>query len=91
MIELFRKHILNKSLLLEVEDPKYAKDAVDFKIRTKRISFYEKCNFTLVENVFLNIYNYRLLLMKDPNFFINSYKHVIKKPMLKPLDPGSLL
>ena len=85
MIELFRKHILNKPLLLEVEDPQYAKDAVDFKIRTKRISFYEKCNFTLVENVFLNICNYRLLLMKDPNFFINSYKRVIKKSYAKTL------
>ena len=52
MIALFREYILNKPLLFEVEDPSHAKDTIDFKIRLKRISFYENSGFSLIDNVF---------------------------------------
>lgn len=50
-------------ILIEVEDPEFAKDAKDFSIRARRIAFYERNGFYLKEGVKLSNFGHPLLLM----------------------------
>ena len=91
IIELLRE--IYKSyhyLILEVEDPEYAKDEQDLNIRTRRIKFYEKCGL-LYAGIKTNVFHvdYMVLLMvceKEPSALevrekvIEMYRAMIKEP-----------
>lgn len=83
MLSLFKDYTHHVHLLFEVEDPNFAESKEDLTIRTRRISFYEKAGFKLIENVFLNVYGYHLLLMKTPDFKVEKYKRIVKQSYAK--------
>ena len=54
--ELEEKYSNKKGILLEVEDPGFAKNENEKSIQERRIRFYERANFQVVENLKVELY-----------------------------------
>ena len=62
--ELEEKYSTKKGILLEVEDPDFAKNENEKNIQERRIRFYERANFQVVENLKLELYmvNFNIMI-----------------------------
>ena len=54
------------SIILEVEHPDFAGDAQQKKLRERRIDFYKRAGFVLVDDVFYSLYGVKMLMMILP-------------------------
>ena len=61
--EIQEKYSNKKGILLEVEDPDFAKNNKEKNIQEKRIKFYEKSNFKIVKNLKEKLYTVNLKIM----------------------------
>ena len=52
-----------KGILLEVENPKYSKSQEEKEIRERRIKFYEKSNYNIVDGVEINSHSIMFNIM----------------------------
>ena len=52
-----------KGILLEVENPKYNKDEKEKEIRQRRIKFYEKSNYNIIDGVEVNSHSIMFNIM----------------------------
>lgn len=62
--ELGEKYSNKKGILLEVEDPDFAKNENEKSIQERRIRFYERANFQVVENLKVELFmvNFNIML-----------------------------
>ena len=62
--ELEEKYSNKKGILLEVEDPDFAKNKNEKSIQERRISFYERANFKVVENLKIELFmvNFNIMI-----------------------------
>lgn len=67
--EIAKKYPNKKGILLEVENPEFANNEKERDIQEKRIKFYEKANYQIIEKLKLKLYsvNYKMMtyLPKD--------------------------
>ncbi len=62
-----------KGILLEVENPKYSKSQKEKEIRERRIKFYEKSNYKIVDGVEVNSHSimFNIMILNINNEQIN--------------------
>lgn len=62
-----------KGILLEVENPKYSKNQEEKEIRERRIKFYEKSNYNIVDGVEVNSHSimFNIMILNINNKEIN--------------------
>lgn len=62
--EIKEKYTNKKGILLEVEDPDFAKNEEEKIIQQKRIKFYEKADFKILENLKVELFmvNFRIMM-----------------------------
>mgnify|MGYP005805614891 FL=1 len=62
--ELEEKYSNKKGILLEVEDPNFAKNENEKSIQERRIRFYERANFKVVENLKVELFmvNFNIMI-----------------------------
>lgn len=62
--ELEEKYSNKKGILLEVEDPDFAKNKNEKSIQERRISFYERANFKILENLKIELFmvNFNIMI-----------------------------
>lgn len=81
--ELKEKYKENDVIILEVENPERAKNNEEKEICQKRIKFYEKLNFKIIENLQYILYNVDYKIMELPlnekyKYEFESFKNVMK-------------
>ena len=89
----FRDEMLKngKEIILEVEDPAQSKNDEEVAIRTKRIAFYERLNFYLIENEKGFVLGRSCLFMSDASIkpkhhgsmFLESYVNIFQTSLIK--------
>ena len=71
-----------KGILLEVEDPDFAKNENEKNIQERRISFYERAKFKVVENLKIELFMVNLKIMiynfKNEQTSINEIEKILK-------------
>jgi len=89
LLERIHSHVDSKASIIEVEDPKFAKNDDDKKIVTRRIDFYERDGYELIDG------NYELfkvpmrLMLKNltdeccKNHFTENKKKVMKELLIQ--------
>ncbi len=98
--EIKDKFSNKKDILLEVEDPKYSKS--EKEIRQRRIKFYERSNYNIVENIQIKlhstIFNIMILNINDKkidkqeiakelnNFYTNIFRRYDKTLSFKIIE-----
>lgn len=92
--EIREKYQNKKAILLEVENPEYAKEK-ERTIMEKRISFYKKSDYEIVSNLEMEMFfvQYKIMALKNGNFIMdketiarviqNYYNKILKKPYRK--------
>ncbi len=94
--ELIEKYP-NYNILLEVEDPKFAKDEKEKSIREKRIKFYEKSNFKMIKELQIKysdlvIFKLMIFSIKEQNIqeireeIKNFYSKIQNKKTLRKIE-----
>ena len=81
--ELEEKYSNKKGILLEVEDPDFAKNENEKNIQERRIRFYERANFQVVENLKVELFmvNFKIMIynFKNEQININEIEKVMKQ------------
>ena len=81
--ELEEKYSNKKGILLEVEDPDFAKNENEKSIQERRIRFYERANFQIVENLKVELFmvNFKIMIynFKNEQININEIEKVMKQ------------
>lgn len=81
--ELEEKYSNKKGILLEVEDPDFAKNENQKNIQERRIKFYERANFQVVENLKVELFmvNFKIMIynFKNEQININEIEKVMKQ------------
>ena len=74
--EVQEKYSNKKGILLEVENPEFAKNDKEKNIQEKRIKFYEKSNFEIVKNLKVKLFmvNFKIMVYQMQNCQINNYE-----------------
>ena len=68
--ELEEKYSNKKGILLEVEDPDFAKNKNEKRIQERRISFYEISNFKILENLKIELFMFNFnIIISNINFY----------------------
>ena len=68
LLEEIKENFSNKNgIILEVEDPNYSVSKTDKIIREKRIKFYEKSNYKIVENIGISFYTtvFKIMILNN--------------------------
>ena len=80
--ELEEKYSNKKGILLEVEDPDFAKNENEKNIQERRISFYERAKFKVVENLKIELFmaNFKIMIynLKNEQTSINEIEKILK-------------
>ena len=61
-----------KGILLEVEDPDFSKSEEENKLRQRRIHFYERANFKIVEDLKIKLFGVNFRIMVSGKNFSNT-------------------
>ena len=81
--ELEEKYSNKKRILLEVEDPDFAKNENQKNIQERRIKFYERANFQVIENLKVELFmvNFKIMIynFKNEQININEIEKVMKQ------------
>ena len=81
--ELEEKYSNKKGILLEVEDPDFAKNENQKNNQERRIKFYERANFQVVENLKVELFmvNFKIMIynFKNEQININEIEKVMKQ------------
>ena len=92
--EIREKYQNKKAILLEVENPEYAKEK-ERTVMEKRISFYKKSDYEIVSNLEMEMFfvQYKIMALKNGDFVMdketiarviqNYYNKILKKPYRK--------
>ena len=80
--ELVKEKSEIDGILLEVEDPKYAKNEDEKSIRERRIRFYEKLDYEIIQNLDVNVFSvpYKIMIYKKKD------KKIEKNEIIKILE-----
>ena len=75
--ELLEKYKEKKRIILEVEDPDFAKDKEEEQLRKRRINFYKRAGFKLIENLEAEVFkvHYKIMIF-HPKEQINSKEEI---------------
>ena len=80
--ELEEKYPNKKGILLEVEDPDFAKNENEKNIQERRIRFYERANFQVIENLKVELFmvNFKIMIynLKNEQTSINEIEKILK-------------
>lgn len=61
--EIKEKYSNKKDILLEVENPEFTKNIKERTIQEKRINFYKKADFKIIENISLEVFMQKFKIM----------------------------
>ena len=70
--EIENKYQNKKGILLEVEDPDFSKSEEENKLRQRRIHFYERANFKIVEDLKIKLFGVNFRIMVSGKNFSNT-------------------
>lgn len=79
--EIAEKYKDKKGILLEVENPEFAKTQKEKRIQEKRIQFYEKSNYKIIENLKVKLFGVNFKIMIAPSKEEKIDKEEIKDKM----------
>ena len=78
-LKLFAKEYAPGGVFLEVEDPEKGKDKADADIRKRRVGFYERNGYHLVQNTALRLFGSHLLVMANTDTQVKDWRKLYHK------------
>ncbi len=78
--DLKEKYSNKKGILLEVEDPEFAKNEEEKNIQEKRIKFYKKSDFKIIDKLKLNLFlvHFKLMIYSSEQNDIQKIKDALE-------------